>query len=335
MNSPCQSPPLSRIREASRKSNGRHVRLPQSSLNKNSLGAYTFVELLVALAIAAGVITVAILAYSASSYSKSKFLAYTDVTLPAGTLANMYGSTGSVVTAHAAPNFGRSAMAEMLKAKLYEDLADASAVFCLSRSVSSDVRPAFIPVTHDYDFTQISTPETFRQLLESEIGTSAGVFTDYRGTAPGPNSSLFILSRSPASDKIRVKAIYECDIVTAVSPAGSYASVRRYQNAGSGAVCTHFYDIFYPKSSSEGAFSPVAAFFERKARLAIDEDNFDLFKRAENQPFYFWWWPDPAAASLENDLTAASSPAETRDMYRTMNGRTAYFLVIPAYPALW
>jgi prepilin-type N-terminal cleavage/methylation domain-containing protein len=296
---------------------------------------YTFVELLVALVIAAGIITVAILAYSATSYSKSKFLAYTDVTLPSGRLANMYGTASSVVTAHAAPNFGRSAMAEMLKDKLYEDLADASAVFCLSRTDQSTIRPAAIPLTQPYDFTQISTPEAFRLLLATEISSSAAVFSSYRGTAPGPNSSLFILSRSATSTELHVKAIYECDIVEAVSPAGSYVSVRRYQNPGNGAVCTHFYDVFYPESTSEGAFTPVAVFFERKARLAMNEGALDLVKRAENQPFYFWWWPDPAAESLENDLTAVGSPTETKDLYRTMNGRTAFFLVIPAYPALW
>jgi len=290
------------------------------------------VELLVAVAVAAAVLTAAVLCYSAlTNYRPAS--SYGAVQLPAGTMENFYpGETGPYVDTYFAPNYGRCALAEQLRETFYEDLDHANAVFCLERSGLSTIRPQSIPIDPTYDARRLDTPEAFRAFLGAALPASASVFSAYRGAATAQNLSIFVLMPSGSSSELSVRAIYEMDFVPTTNPAGTYASVRRYQ----GDVCTDFYDVFYPASSGATIpFEPVAVHFERQARLAtVEGSSTDLFKVAANRPFYFVWWPDPSMPALEAAESNTYPSSDPRSAYATMVGRTSFFMVVPVFPAL-
>jgi len=296
--------------------------------------AFSFVELLVAIAIAAAVIGGAVLAYQAIGRSTNRLGNFSTVQLPAGVMENFYGTDVNYVQAYFAPNYSRSADAEALRDKLYEDLDYASAVFCLARTDRSTIRPVAIPVPAPFDLRALDTPEAFREFLANAIPESESVFESYRGSPTATNLSIFILMPSDSSSELTVRAVYELDFIPTSNPAGTYASVRRYQ----GNTCTDFYDIFYPAADLpeiNRAFSPVVACFERESRLNVTEGStYDRFKVAANRPFYFVWWPDPTALTLEAMAPAYTPNNSVRDLYAGMGNRTAFFLVLPMFPAL-
>jgi len=285
-----------------------------------------------ALAIAAGVITTAVLAYQAATQTTSRLGTYGTVQLPAGVLMNFYGTGGEYVDAYFAPNYGRVAQAELLRDSLYEDIGHASAVFCLARSLqtTSSQRPSILPISANYDARRLDTPAAFQTFLASSVPATSGVFSSYRGAATAQNLSIFILMPSDDPEELAVRAIYEVDFITSSNPSGTYASVRRYE----GTVCTDFYDVFYPASLGTVPFLPVAAHFERRARLATTEGDEDLLKLAANRPFYFVWWPDPATPSLESESSSTLATSDPRSAYEAMTGRTSLFMVLPMFPSL-
>jgi len=295
----------------------------------------TFVELLVAISIAAAVLTVAVLAYQSIGQSKNRLAAYNAVQLPAGVMDNFYGTDSLYVQTYFAPNYYRAVEAEILRDKFYEDLDYSNAVFCLARTGRSTIRPISIPVTTTFDLRTLDTPEAFREFLEDEIPTSSTVFTAYRGKADATNLSVFILMPSDSATELTVRAVYELDFVPTTNPSGTYASVRRYQ----GATCTDFYDIFYPTPNLPAqlnrAFSPVVVNFEREARLNVTEGaNTDRFKVAAHRPFYVSWWPDPASLTLESSGPPNLDTANARDAYASMVDRTSFFFTFPMFPSL-
>lgn len=303
-------------------------RFPPDRVRKQG---FTFVETLMALSIAAGVITVAVLGYQAVTQLTSRAGSYGTVQLPIGIMNNFYGQGGSTVDAYFAPSYGRVAMAEILRSKFYEDIGEASAVFCLGRNLrtSTTQRPSVIPIAANFDPRRLDTPDGFRNLLASAVPATDGYFRNSRGAFDSAALSIFIL-RPYSATQLGVQAIYEVDFVSASSPVGTYASVRRYQ-AG---VCTNYYDVFYPASDQTVPFLPLAAFFERRSRWAKLEGAPDLFKVAANRPFYMVWWPDPAAGSLEAASEASFPSSEPRSQYGAMTDRTSFNLVFPMFPAL-
>lgn len=294
---------------------------------------FTFVELLVTVGIAAAVITVAVLVYGTVSRSNNHSV-YGAVALPAGTLAALYSgtSTNNTVQAYFAPNYGRTEKAELLRESLYNDIAHASAVFCLARTGLSSIRPLTFPINSSADFRQCDSAEAFRLLLAAQVPASATVFSSYRGAAAATNLSIFVIMPSDNAPYLTVRAVYELDFVSTTSPAGTYASVRRFQ----GESCTDFYDVFYPTSVLTAAFAPTVVQFERKARSGtVDGNTVDQFKRAANRPFYFVWWPDPAMTTLTSDNPAnAYNLSDPRTSYAGVAGRTSFFMVLPMFPAL-
>lgn len=295
----------------------------------------TFVELLVAISIAAAVLTVAVMSYQAIGQSKDRLGTYDAVQLPAGVMEDFYGTDSAYVRTYFAPNYRRAAEAEILRDKFYEDLEYSNAVFCLARTGRSTIRPLSIPVTTSFDLRTLDTPEAFREFLADAVPTSAAVFTTYRGTTTATNLSIFILMPSDSSTELTVRAVYELDFVPTTNPSGTYASVRRYQ----GDTCTDFYDIFYatPDLPDElnRAFAPVVVNFEREARLNVTEGvQIDRFKVAANRPLYFVWWPDPATITLESSGPPNLETANARDAYASMVDRTAFFLTFPMFPSL-
>lgn len=306
-------------------------------------GGFTLVEFLLALAIGAGVIAVAAIAYGTLTKSFGRSPSYETVQLTAGVLNAFYGDDyfdagDTDVGAYSAPSYGRATMAKVVRNKLYDDVGRATAVFCLAREdqTTDSQRPASIPINAEYDARKLDTPDAFRIYLVTELNDDMdGVFSPYRGVATAQNLSIFVLGLSdPDPDDAAVlnirTIIYELDFVAATSPSGTYASVRRYQ----GGVCTDFYDVFYPASAGTVEFLPVTASFERSARLATDGDTDDLFKVAENRPFSMVWWPDPAAETLKAESSVTFDTSQPRSKYEAMTGRTSFFMVLPLFPAL-
>ena len=291
-----------------------------------------------AMAVAAAVIITAAIAYQSASQSTNRLGTYGAVSLPAGTYANFYAQNNTSVNAYYAPNYGRVAAAEVMRQTFYEDLQYASAVFCLPRTGRSTVRPTTIPIDSalypNFDARTLSTPEDFRVFLSQNIPSSASVFSAYRGPATAQNLSIFILVPSDSIGSLTVRAVYEEDFVPCANPLGTYVSVRRYDNySNSKQAPTDYYDIFYPASNEPEPFEPVVVHFERYARRATI-DAYDPWKMAANRPFYFLWWPDPAARSLEGPDVSGYGSADPRSAYAIMGGRTSFFMVVPMFPAL-
>ena len=299
--------------------------------------AFTLVEFLLALAIGAGVIAAAAIAFGTITKSMGRNPSYETVQLSAGVLNAFYGDDAfaagdTEVGAYYAPSYGRAARAKIVRDKLYQDVDGATAVFCLARTdqTTDNQRPFSIPIDPGYDARQLDTPEAFRAHLAIEVPATASTFSSYRGVATAQNLSIFVLAPSHDVSELKVRAIYEVDFVSAASPPGVYASVRRYQNG----VCSDFYDVFYPDSAGTVEFLPVVASFERYARRATNEGANDLFKVAGNRPFSMVWWPDPAADTLKAESTTTFDSAQPRSAYANMTGRTSFFMVLPLFPAL-
>ncbi len=142
-------------------------------------------------------------------------------------------------------------------------------------------------------------------------------------------------SPSGSDAELLVRAIYEIDLLPVTSPAGVYASVRRYVNGGvwdSG----YSYSVFYPTATAAGlvAFNPLFVAFERAARAAEGDDAVDRVKVAAGRPFYFIWWPDPSQPSLFASSAESFSGSDPRASYPAMSGRTSFFFAVPMMPAL-
>jgi len=299
--------------------------------------AFTLVEFLLALAIGAGVIAAAAIAYGTITKSMGRTASYDKVKLTAGVLNAFYGdgefaAGATEVGAYYAPSYGRAAMANVVRDKLYDDVSGATAVFCLSRAeqTTSSQRPSSIPINPTYDARRLDSPNAFLTHLETAVPATASIFSAYRGAATAQNLSIFILEPSHDVTALAVRAIYEVDFVAATEPPGIYATVRRYQGGG----CSDFYDVFYPTSEGTVEFKPVVASFERAARLATNEGVNDLLKVAGNRPFSMVWWPDPAADTLKVESSMTFDSTEPRSAYEAMTGRTSFFMVLPLFPAL-
>ncbi len=287
---------------------------------------FSLVELVVALAIGVAVITAGVLIFQALGAGTRAGGTYAFVTIGKPAMMNLYGIDAVGTDAFVAPNYARRAQADRLRDLFWEDVGRASAVFCLGRDELNDLRPTTITVPADFRGQVTDSPEAFRILL-----ANAATFVSYRGASGAKNASIFILRPSIGPGELLVQAVYEVDFVEATSPAGTYASVRRYV----GAALTDFYDVFYPAGAGAVAFSPVVVAFERLARLGVDEGTVvDRLKVARDAPFYFLWWPDPAVADLNAATTEAFDSTDPRAAYAAMGGRTSLFLVVPMFPAL-
>lgn len=289
----------------------------------------TFVELVVALSIGAVILTVSVLSYRAILGGTIGRSIREDVQMPSGAMAGFYGTNANYVSVSRAPSYSAAAMAESLRERFQQDVSTAVAVFCLGRSDRSSIRPTTLTMATNFDARTLTTPEMFRSFLGSAVSGASTLFQPFTGVSTNTGLSTFILNTSTNQSQVNVRAIYETDFVTTSSPAGIYASVRRYQ----GSVCTDYYHVFYPSGS--GSFPVQAAYFERDALAFSGVNDLDRNKRALHRPFYFLWWPDPAKPWLASDLpTEVINSSEPRAGYAGMADRTSFFFVVPAFPAL-
>jgi len=304
--------------------------LPDQGTRKASrvLEAFTFVEILVAVAIFAVTITAGVIAYQSISSQAEWAGGAIDVTLPSGISANYYGLTNNVISVNQAPSLAEVLRAESMRELLYEDLNASIAAFCLARNGLNSARPSSINVGVGFDPRTNMTPAAFRSLL----GANGADFTDYTGAATNLiNTSLFILEATTNAATTRIRAIYEADFSPAVSPVGTYASVRRYVQG----TLTTFYHVFYPGTNAQN-FLPPVVYFDRSIRPTSGTNDVDRYLQAQNMPFYFLWWPDPSSRRFSQTISTNNQPTglQPRAGYWQMADRSSYFFVIPALPAL-
>ena len=315
-------------------------------------GGFSSMELLLALAIGAALIGAAAVAYGSIARNLPRVGSSVIVTLDSSKMTNFYGLVQPTVQASVAPSYGALAQAEDLRETFLADTLSATGVYCLSRTDINSFRPASIPYNPQTDVV-LDSNVNFRQHLINKALITASAFTTKRNydtsttPVPNPSATIFITGYSSVSTQITVSAIYEIDIVRPVSPTtGFYVSVRRYvATASSPAALTQYYDVYYPppptppsplKADTEN-FSPIWISFERMNRKDKPETvDIDRFKAARERPFYFIWWPDPAARSLGLQFASDSaySPTDPRRVYNHMAGRTSFMFTVPVFPAL-
>lgn len=308
-------------------------------LKTAAIEAFTLVEILVAAAIGAALITAAVIGFGTVSQLAVRE-GTENVSLPTGVIANFYGTNLPSLTMGGNPNYFQSAQARRMKDRLMSDVSASSAVFCLGRNTNGApaLRPAELAVTNRTDFRSHSTPSAFRDFLVSVNSGLGDVFPEAQDGAllQTTNASIYCLgtlaSVSDYTNTLTILATYEVDFVPSVNPpGGTVASVRRYSGANN-SVPTDYYHVFYPgEANGADGFRPLAAFFGRQAANA---GGGDPFARAVNQPFTFLWWPDPLASRLAGPAVPTASTDSARANYTNMAGRTSLFVVLPAFPSL-
>lgn len=304
---------------------------------KTATGGFSLVEILVASSMAVVVLGTASLLYQTISMNQRRMSEFGPVAVGANQVANYYDgeATGTTVDTYIAPHYGRSARAEILREKFWDDVRHANAVFCLARNGLNNIRPDFITIPTGFDMRDVDTPELFRLFLESAIPSSIGVFQNSRGAPDYPNSTIFVLQPSEYTEFLTVRAVYEIDVQTITNGAnteGHYALVRRYAFG----TRTHYYDVYYhADNGGVGSFQPVFASLERRERLSVSESSYDLFKVARDMPFYLIWWPDPGVPNLLGENVANSaSISSPLSVYGDMAGKTSFLFTVPVFPAL-
>lgn len=296
----------------------------------SALAAFTFVELVVAMAIGAGVIMAAVLAFGAIART-TPARKQTGVQIGFPNMVTFYNLSGSTIAVSEAPSFSAAAMANNMRDQLLKDVSFASAVCCLPRNKANTIRPTNLVVPASLDPRGLVSPEQFRTLL---IDTNSSVYTNFNptnavnGATTATNLTIYVLSAVDSATNITVTAIYESDYLTVTnSPSGVYASVRRYV----GSSMTDYYHVFYPGQTNNAFTRPVAAFFTQSGTAGGDS----RFRQAARRPFYMAWWPDPLRKNLASTYPSESTvSSNARADYMLQSGATSYFFVIPAFPPL-
>ena len=313
-------------------------------------------ELLLVMALSAMILGGAVVSYGTIVRSQPRVSSMVSVPLGINYMLNFFGANSDSVNVGMAPQYGALSLAEELREQFLTDTLSATAVYCLPRDGMNTWKPSIIA----YDPAQngeLDTPQKFRAHIVANAGVSSTLYRDYRnpltdGSAVPQNASIFVLGYSKYAGYLKVNAIYDIDLIrftAANQPNGIYASVKRYADASTSQNPTTLtymggYDVFFPPSipnptsasqwSTDG-FTPLFITFERAARLALSETpaTINRFKRAYERPFYFIWWPDPAARHLgpvANTFTAT----DPRQAYNHMAGRTGFMFTVPMFPAL-
>lgn len=309
---------------------------------------FTFVEMLVAIALSAIFVGAAALVYQSIATNSKRLTNIVEVEIGESTNLALYGKTGDFVRTYSAPNFGKSAFVQQMRDLMLEDAQQCSAIFCLPRVGINNLHPEFLRYeAGDAGSTKsrpvLDSPEAFRKFLADVQPASAGIFNIPIRTMPPivagaagappqfPNTSIFMLTPETNPGFIRVHAVWEIDFMTPANHPGDYASVRRYSIN----TLTDYYDIYFEDGSGD-PFYPHFAAFERKSRNAVTEGTaVDRFKISNGHPFYMVWLPDPANNYLAGAPFTVTDPATSaRSAYGQMAGKTGFTVVLPMFPNL-
>lgn len=320
---------------------------------------FSSIELLVVLSLSAVVLGGMVISYGTLVRSQPQVASVVKVPLSSTRLNNFYDSTDTKrQNTSSAPSFGSLAIAEELREQFYHDVLSATAVFCLPRTGDNTWKPSYIKYDPETDDI-LDTPQKFREHVIRVANVPSGLYQDFRNpgasaTVQAPNASIFILGFSRESAYLRVQAIYDIDVIRLTNkaePLGFHASVKRYTDPAPplplgtsySLVFSGGYSVFYPPANqtarvaadyAKDGFTPLFVTFERYTRLAVRESTaIDRFKLAAERPFYFIWWPDPAARHLgeQKNTASASTPQQA---YNHMAGRTSFMFTVPMFPAL-
>jgi hypothetical protein len=297
--------------------------------------AFSLVELLIAGAIGALLIAAAVVGFGVITQSPVRQTAQ-NVGISSAAMQSLYGSASTLITLGSNPNYFQAAQARRMKRLLLDDVASASAVFCLGRDGlgSPALRPHVLPAA--YDFRENATPSSFRDFLAGH-GVGGAFSAAQSGALRSANASIFVVgslaNSTTNSNTVSFIAIYEIDFVPTTQPTGgTLATVRRYSGSNN-QVPTDYYHAFYPdEDNSSDGFRPIAAFFRRGG--AAPSGGGGPFAVAPNNPFTFVWWPDPLVSKLGAGGVPAESTDSARANYANMAGRTSLFFVLPAFPSL-
>lgn len=316
--------------------------------SRNSQG-YTAAELLLVLALGAIVIGGAVVSLGTLTRNVPRVSSVIEVDL--GTKLNAYygmslGTTKKTVTS--APNYGAVSLAEKLRDQFNYDVLSATAVFCLARdsATPNTFHPTSIPYSPATDKV-LDTSLKFRdQLLAKGLVSVALYGSDRNYSSSKSAATIFLIGYGKNANELSVIATYDIDVVKVLKPDGFYASVRRYTGPPIQNVSEpQGYEVFFPPydynsttwsgaSGTTDGFAPIFVAFERSARTALSEGSLvDRFKKASERPFYFIWWPDPAAGDLRKQPNSYPS-SDPRQVYNHQGGRTSFMFTVPMFPSL-
>ncbi|MEX2578570.1 MAG: prepilin-type N-terminal cleavage/methylation domain-containing protein [Verrucomicrobiales bacterium] len=306
---------------------------------QDSQKGWTFVEMLIAVSLSAIFMGAASLVYSSISANSQRLTTLTEVEIGSTTKKNFYDQSGDSVRVYTAPNYGKAALAQEFRDLLLDDASRSSAVFCLPRQLDNSIRPEFLRYVAGDDGStlprpRLDTPEAFRRFLADVEPTSAAIYDSAIRNVPDtdrPNLSIYMLEPETDRGYIRVRSLFEIDLLAPGNVDGTYASVRRYRNG----LLTHYYDVHYEAGAGD-AFQPLFVVFEQSSRGAVNEGPaIDRFKLAEGNPFYLVWLPDPAVNPFQAGSPTASDPATSpRAAYEHMTGKTSFTVALPMFPNL-
>lgn len=291
--------------------------------------AFSLIEILVAISLSAALFSAAAMVYQAISFNANPLSTLCPVTFPEGVLSNLYGLDQTTINVYSAPNLARCAAATQVAELLTDDAASASAVYVLGRNGLNAYRPQTIP--YPAGSVKLDSPDRFLAHIVAQAPSDTTQFVSYDTVNDQESHTIFLIQPSTSATELNVLSIFELDVIP-IQGTGNYVSVRRYV-AGE---LTAYYDILYPASSGV-PFHPTAVHFFRRGLAGNLSSDSAKFAVAEEMPFYFVWWPDPAARNLESPSdppTPSASPGSAVYDYYRMGGRTQYQFTIPAFPAL-
>ncbi len=276
-----------------------------------SRSGFTYVELIVGLAVGAIVLGAGVIAFSAITTNHPLRLRAEPIPITAAVNINFYDISSNTVSVPYAPSVGASAQAEVMREMFSEDLRSSVGIYVLSRPGVNSIRLRNLPLPSNVDPRTLTNAAAFSALLVNQ----SEYVVNSSNAIRGPSTTTYVLDASVMSNTLTVRCLYETDFIPIASPKGVFASVRRYVNF----TLTHYYHVFYPGQTN--TFSPLGYFYPRGTTVG---------STTINRPFYLLWWPDPMA----QEMPAPPSTLDTRSSYTNTFGSSSFFFVAPMFPHL-